>query len=201
MSLIRQIVIQDPNDPTRLAVLDELFNVLVGIDVAHREVHEGDSFLCGYADTAMGNTDSFVIAFKTPVGTKRIHLIYSFDTLAGGHLDIYKNSTWDPSSGALLPIYNRFQTDTPDSSAVLEDQSTGAFIANDNMILDPTTHAAGDKVIPTHYAFGKNQVPASARAEAEIVLEVDTLHSVVFVADGVSNAGQVLLNWYEHTDD
>jgi hypothetical protein len=190
----------DPADTTRQQEFDSLHRAPLIIDVAHHEIHEGDAFLSGHADTSMNNGATIILAFKTPPGTKRIHMLYEFSTLAGGHLDIYKDSTWNASTGTLLPVYNHKQMDTPDSSAMLEDQSTGSFIANDNIILDPVNHSAGTQVIPTKFAFGAQLISAESRAVAEILLEVDTLHSFVFTADGNSNAGQLLLNWYEHTD-
>lgn len=192
-------ILMDPGDKTRLQEFDPLFKAPITIDVGHHEVHEGDSFLCGHSDVSMSNADTFVIAFKTPI-TRRVHLIYEIHALAGCHVDIYKDSTWDASSGSLLPMYNRLQANSPKSSLIEEDQSTGSFIANDNMILDPTTHVAGTKVIPSFYLFGSNQKSGGTRAVGEIVLEQQTLHSVVLTADGNSNAGEVLLNWYEHTD-
>lgn len=194
------VILADPKDTSRQAEFDPLFKAPLIIDIGHHEIHEGDAFLCAYADTSMSNGDTFIIAFKTPSGTKRVHLLYAINTLAGGHLDIYKDSTWDASSGSLLPVYNHFQENSPKSSVILEDQSTGSFIANDNAILDPTTPSHGTKVIPSEYVFGNNQKTGETRSTAEIVLEVDTLHTVLFTADGNSNAGQVKLNWYEHTD-
>lgn len=191
----------DPEDSTRVQEFDPIFKAPLTIDIGHHEIHEGDAFLCGHADVTMSNADTIIIAFKTIAGTKRMHLLYTFNTLVGCHFDIYKDSTWDASSGTLLPVYNHLQTDAPDDSTVLEDQSTGSFIPSNNMILDPTTHVAGDKVIPSDYIFGNNQkTGGGSRAVAEIILEPDTQHSFVFTADGNSNSGQVKLNWYEHTD-
>jgi hypothetical protein len=193
-------ILADPSDASRQQEFDPLFKAPLWIDIGHHEIHEGDAFLCSYADISMANTDTFVVAFKTIAGTKRMHLLYSFNTLAGGHLDIYKDSTWDAETGSLLPIYNHLQLDTSASSTMLENQSTAGFTATDNLILDPTNLSHGTKVIPSDYVFGNNQKSGETRSTAEIILEPDTLHTILFTADGGSNAGQVKLNWYEHTD-
>lgn len=196
-----KVKIVDPDDNTREGLFDPIFKVPAYNSIGHLEVHEQDAFLCCHQDTSMSDTDTIVMAFKTPPGTKRMHLVYSFSTLAGGHLEIFKDSTWDAETGTLAPICNRFQLDTPASSAVLENQAQAGFVASDNMIADPTNLTHGTAVIPVVYAFGNKQISGgSSRDIEEIVLEPDTLHTILFTADGNTNAGQIYLNWYEHTD-
>lgn len=186
----------------RVAWFDPVFKVPVFNTTEHAEAHEKDSFISGFADLAMGNSDTLIIAFKAPAGTKRVHLIYAFDTLVGCHVDCYKDSTWDAETGSLLPIYNRFQEDTPESSVLLENQAQAGFVASDNLIVNPTNYVVGTKIRPTHYAFGSQSKAVGAiRATEELILDVNTLHSIVLTADGAANKGQLMLFWYEHLDE
>lgn len=195
-------LIQGKHSSNQVDVLemDSIFHALLMIDIDHYEAHEKHAFISGYADAAMSDEDTFVIAFKTPADID-IHFIFGFDTLAGCHVDIYKDSTWDTGTGTDIVIYNRFQEVTPNDSAILEDNTVGStFAANNKMILDPDNHSAGTKIRPSYYKFGNNQkVPGEGSAVEKLHLQGDTLHSLVYTADGNTNAGQILCHWYEHS--
>lgn len=178
---------------------DDISDGLVVIDYAHHEAHEGDAFETTAVDTAMGDGDDIVLAFKTPAGTKRMHLLVEFATAAGGHVDILEGPTWTNQSGSLNPIFNRKREVSMGSSGVLEDQAQAGFVASDNMILDPTS-LAGGTLIHTHYTFGSNKTPATGRGVTEWLLKPDTQYAIRITADGVSNGCQLRLEWYEHTD-
>ncbi len=195
------VSLQDPDDATRQGEFDTLFKIPVVIDVAHHEIHEGDSFHCGSIDTAMGNTDTLIIAFKTPSGTKRVHMFHSFITLTGGHLEIIEGPTWTNQTGTKQPVYNRKREASMSSSALLEDQAQAGFVASDNMILNPTG-LSGGTAIHTHYAYGqKNQFTGRGRDTEENILRPDTQYAIKFTSDAASNAAQMLLDFYEHTDE
>ncbi len=204
MSLIRQVVLQDPNDDTRLAQLDNLFQIPVTIDVAHHEVHEGDSFKTWAVDESMGDNDTIIIAFKTAAGSKRIHMVWGFLTLVGGDLQIWEGATWTTNTGTLNPIINRKRKTSPDSSTLLEDKTaTPTFTATDNVLLNPTGLGTGSATsIDRHYAWGQKSklLAGGTRSLDEFILKVETQYAVVFTADGGSNKAELALDWYEHTD-
>lgn len=202
-TLLRQVILQDPDDAERLAKFDDLYAALRTVGSEHGEVHEGHYFKAAYVDLAMGNADTFAIAFKTPAGAKRVHFIYFFETLTGAHLDMYKYSTWTANQGDdMIPIYNRFQTAATLSSAILENSLQVDFVASDQLIIDPTGHVAGDNIMPPDYAFAqKGKFLGKQHATSELILEVDTLHSTVITSDAASNKVQLALGWYEHVDD
>lgn len=200
----RRIVrIADPDDSSRLAKFDDLYAALRVIGSEHGEVHEGHAFSAAYVDLAMGNADTFIMAFKTPAGTKRVHLVYFFDTLTGAHLDMYKDSTWTADQGdPTVEIFNRFQTNAPSSSALLENTNQAGFVASNQIIIDPTNHVPGTEIMPPDYAFAlKGKFQGKQHAMSELILEVDTLHSLVMTSDAASNKIQLVFSWYEHQDD
>lgn len=197
----RRVLIQDPNDSERVASFDTMFKTLLFLDVPHFEVHEGHAFISDAVDTSMADTATLILAFKTPAGTKRAHMVIEFTTLVGGHLDIIEGPTWDNQSGTKNPIYNRFREAAMTSSVLLEDQAQPGFVASDNVILNPT-NVAGGTVLHDLYGFGKKEkFPSDSRDVSEWILKPDTQYAIRFTADGGSNKGQVILNWYEHTDE
>ena len=193
--------IADPTDTTRKGEFDALFTIPVAIDVAHHEIHEGDSFTCNAVDITLASAATMILAFKTPAGTKRAHIVYRFITLTGGHLEVIEGVTWDNQSGTKQAILNRKREASMDSSGLLEDQAQAGFVASDNMILNPTT-VAGGTVINTAYAFGqKNQFTGASRDTEEIDLKPDTQYAFKFTSDAASNKAQLIVDWYEHTDE
>lgn len=194
--------IQDPSDSTRLCKFDPLRKVVITQDPVHNEIHNGTSFSMVHVDTAMNNADSFVLVFKTPDGTTRAHMVIEFSTLAGGHVDIIEGPTWDTNTGTDVTIFNRKRLDVMTSSVLLEDKTaTPAFTATDKALLDPTAFAGGI-IIHTIYAFGITaRQTAVMRGTTEWLLKPDTTYGIRFTADGANNGGQLVLNWYEHTDE
>lgn len=200
MTELRKLVLSDPNDATRLAEFDTLFSVPIVIDVGHHEVHEGDAFITDVTDVTMGDNDTLMLAFKTMAGTKRAHMVVEFTTLVGGLLEIIEAPTWDVSTGAQNPIYNRKRLGSMTSSGLLE-STTGSYVANNNVISNPTNFAGGT-VIHEIIAFGaKNFFSGAGRDVAEFILKPETLYAYRFTAEGASNMAQIVLNWYEHTDE
>lgn len=196
------VVQQDPGDSTRQGSFDELFEVPVHQSVEHSEIHEKRMFMAHFADEAMNDNDTIHLAFKTPNTTKRLHMVAEFVTLVGGDLNVIEGPTWTTNTGSLCPVVNHFREAAPDSSVVLEDKTaTPAFTATDN-ILSNVTGVSGGTSIQRRYAWGvKNRSGAgSLRGSLELVLAPDTQYVVTFTADGGSNKGQVILEWYEHTD-
>lgn len=198
---VRRVILQDPNDSERLAEFDSLFKTLPSIDSAHSEVHEGDTFATGAVDITLANTETLALAFKTMAGTKRAHLVMEFSTLTGGHIELIEGPTWTNQTGTKNPIHNRKREASMKSSGLLEDQAQAEFVASDNVILNPAV-LAGGTALHTVYGFGKKEkFPAGGRDLTEWLLKPDTQYAVKFTSDAGSNMAQLILCWYEHTDE
>lgn len=184
-----------------IADVDAMSNALIVIDSAHHEIHGGASFFSGTFDTSMTTSDTMVLAFKTPTvspsSEKRIHMLVQWSCKASGHLSIIEGPTWDTGSGSQHPIYNRFRGHAT-TSVILED-TTSSFVANDAMVLNPTT-LAGGTTIWSEYGWADKGIGSSGVALDEGILAVDTTYAFVLTADATSNAGLIALKWYEHTD-
>ena len=192
---------QDPNDITRRGKFDQLVKIPIFIDHAESEINQRETFSSIITDLTLADTETLALAFKTPAGTTRIHLIGEFITLTGGRLDFIEGPTWDNQSGALNPIFNHFREATPQSSIMLEDQGQAGFIASDNLNANPTT-LAGGTIISNFVAFGeKNRFSGDGYAIAKRILAPDTQYACLFTSTAAANKAQVRILWFEHTDE
>ena len=180
---------------------DALTNALVSITYPHYEVHEGCSFTTNFTDETLADGETIILAFKTAMGTKRVHLFVFFTTLVGGSLEIWEDVTWTTTTGVVNPIINRRRDENPKASGMREDlTATPAFTATGNILSNPTLSVVGAASLDKQYAWGeKGKIGAGyLRDENEFILKADTLYAVVFTAIGADNKAQVSLNWYEH---
>jgi len=183
--------------------IDTMTGAAVAINYTHHEVHGGSSFVTDFVDSSMANDETIILAFKTPAGDKRLHLFVEYTSLVGGELQLWEGPTWTAQTGGEEPIVNRNRKGTPASSVVLANQAQAGFVAADVVNRNPTGLSTVAAVSLHHfYSWGiKNRVGAgAARDLEEMILKADTTYAAVFTAEGGSNTGQVILNWYEHTD-
>jgi len=199
MSHIREFELLDPDDNNRKQKFDSLFQAIYTMPVEHHEIHDAHSFMTGYADITLGLNATIIFAFKTPAGSKLLHMVVGFETLVKAHVDIIEAPGWSASTGSQNPVYNRNREDA--GSSVILENTTGSFIASDNVILDPSSFTGGT-IIDTLYAFGvKNKSSGSNRGIDEIVLAANTNYGVRLTSDDGSNAAHLKLSWYEHTNE
>lgn len=190
----------DPLNVNVVSPVDDLNGAVSVIPYEHKEIHSKDSFHVDTTDTSMANNDTLVVAFKTPAGTKRGHMVIGFHSKGMANIQMLEGPTWDNESGSLLPIYNRFREDAPDSSVLLEDAGQASFTATNNLILNPAS-LAGGAALDTLYTFAsRNRETGGSRGIHEWVLEPDEQYAIVLTANEASNAGQLIVDWYEHTD-
>ncbi len=184
--------------------IDELSGAIETITDAHHHVHEGEAFVADFTNSALGDTETINICFKTPVGTKRANLVGEFTSLVGGEFEIWEGPTWTTGSGNTQEAVNRFRKPAMTGTGMLEDKTaTPSFTATNNVLIDTlglnTTPAMR---IHHWHAWGKKEKISAggARDTSEIILKPDTTYAALFTAVGASNKAQIVLNWYEHTD-
>jgi len=186
-----------------VGIVDSITGVAIGITNAHHEAHEGDSFVACFVDETMSDAETIILAFKTPAGTKRVHMLLQFETLVGGSLKLWEGATWDAQTGTQAVITNRKRVTVPGSSGVLANQAQAGFVAAGVVNANPTNFSVGAAtLVKDAYAWGqRNQILAGgARDTEEVLLKPETQYAAVFAAIGNSNKAHVILNWYEHTD-
>lgn len=183
--------------------IDALTNAFIGLTHEHHHVHAGDSFVAGFTDNAMADNDTLIVAFLTPPGTQRVHMVIQFSTLVGGDIQVWEGATWTNRTGSLLPIINRKRETVMTAPGILEDQAQVGFLASGNLIENPTGLGTGSATsIRRVYAWGKKEkfMAGGGRDSEEMLLRPATQYAIVFTAEGNNNKGQVELNWYEHVD-
>ena len=191
-----------PGDRTQWK-MDSLSQAMPSLDIAHSRVHSGISFITWFTDISLANNDTIILAFKTPIGTKRIHIISEFETLTGGDLNLWEGPTWTTNTGVLNAIINRKREAVMESSSILEDlTATPTFTATDNILSNVTGLNTGvATLIQSFFAFGNQQkAGGSSRDKDEIILKPNTQYAYVFTSDGANNKAQVVFEWYEFTD-
>jgi len=196
--------IKDVNSNALLAAspIDSVSGARLGISFAHHETHEGDAYVCDYADDTLGDGDTINIVFKTGATGKKVHLTLGFTTLVGGELALWEGATWDTNTGTLCPLINR-NRNSANVSTVLEDLSaTPAFTVTGNSLSNVTGLNTGGATKVHHlHAWGDKKSPSIETVERkELILKLDTQYAIVFTADGGNNKAQVTPDWYEHTD-
>ncbi|KKK46671.1 hypothetical protein LCGC14_3162910 [marine sediment metagenome] len=176
---------------------DGATGALETIEVPHFELHEGNAFICDGNDTAMGDGDTLILAFKTADTTRWVHLTLTGWSLAQSHIDVIENCSWTTNTGTKQPLYNHNRNSSLTSN-ILED-STGTFGANNGMVLNPTGLSGGTIIHHFDMGSGKKEEGQLDRGQAEFVLKQNETYAIRQTADAASNEGHIALNWYEHT--
>lgn len=179
---------------------DSMTGVNIGIAYAHHEIHGGSSFLVDHIEVGTG----FSLCFKVPSGTKRVHMVIQWAAESKAEVSLMEGTGWDASSGSLVAIYNR-NRNSGNSSILEENQSTGSFIANDSVILNPDDIgvSGNDAGVEIHHweEWSDKKVTGRARGTSEWILENDQVYVAKFISNDAGKGGQVVLDWYEHTDN
>lgn len=177
------------------AGVDEISEALEVLDYHHHEIHEGDAFTAEIHTTAGTGVN---IAFETPAGTKRAHMVFSFSNESKVHMNVLEGATWDTNTGTVFAPLNQ-RRDSNNTSMLLEDKTaTPAFTAGG--VLTDVTNVAGGTLIREIYTFSDKKAGGDLAAREEIILDVDETYVIQLVSDDGSKGMQLRLEWYEHTD-
>ena len=177
---------------------DALFHIPVSQDAPHAKMHEGDAYSASVVDTTLADTEFIDLCFKTPA-TKLMHMTFDYKSLTGLKLEIFEGATWDAQTGTAVPVFNMYR-DSANTSGVLENRSTAAFLASSELMSNPTTPAGGTAIL-TDYLFGAaNKLPEAGGSRVEQILKAGTLYRIRLTSTAANNSGQIRVSWYEHTN-
>lgn len=183
----------------RTAALDGMTDAQQTIDYVHHETHAGSGFhVQSYsADVAAGA--ALRISFKTPAGTKRAHMIFSFAAEGACHLTIAEGATWTTNTGTVVAPTNQLRG-SANASILLEDKTaTPTYTANG--VLVGTTAVGAGTTLRNIYVFSVNKTTAAGNHDSEIVLKPDETYTISLTNDEATAKDAILhLDWYEHTD-
>ena len=184
----------------RTAALDGMTDAQQIVDYAHHEIHAGSSFHVQNYNGDVAAAGNIRISFKTPAGTKRAHMIFSFASSGGSHLTIAEGATWTTNTGTVVVPTNQKRVAAPTASMLLEDKtSTPAYAANG--VLTGVTVVGAGTTLRNVYVFGSNKVGGNGEHDSEIILMPDQTYTISLTNDEATAQALILhLDWYEHTD-
>ena len=184
----------------RTAALDGMTDALQTVTYAHHEIHAGSTFHVQVYNGSLAAAGSVRISFKTPAGTKRAHMIFSFASAGGSHLTIAEGATWTTNTGTVVAPTNQKRAASPGASMLLEDKTaTPGWTANG--VLTGTTAVGAGTTLRNVYVFGSNKVGGEGSHSQEIILMPDQTYTISLTNDEATAKGVILhLDWYEHTD-
>lgn len=186
----------DPSNTERHQEFDQLFKAPLTIDIAHHEVHEGDSFSIFVREQAISDTETIEVLIQAPAiasPQKRIHLVTTHDASTEHLFDVIEGATYS-SGGAAATAFNRMRGSAKTTS--LQAAYTGNTPSNIATGGTPVT-IWGELLGAGKIAGGGN------RGTDEWIL--DPGESYLFRVTSAGGGGSscnafISLIWYEHTD-
>ena len=180
-------------------LIDAKTHAIIAIDQLHHETHQGYKFICNNKEIGIIVNGTSSLAFKTPTGTKKIHLLIDWATYAGGDLKILEGATWTQGTGTAVNMMNS-NRNLNYNSIILEDVNQPTFTASNQMIQNVTIVSRGTEwLLDSSFGF-RNIISGDTRDEKEIILAPDTQYIIEFTSSSAGNSVFIGLSWYEHTD-
>ncbi len=183
--------------------LDLRTKAALQIDFEHHEIHQGNAFTAHYADDMTGLGKLTVIAFFTPPGPTRIHMIADVQSDDESIFTIEEVPTIDLDEGVDLDVFNR-DRDSPNTSLC---SSIQAVPTVGSLMFFTDTTAATANISGTELyneTIGQAGTPNSltagaARGQREFILKAGSEYAYK-LATNTANATfhKITLNWYEH---
>jgi hypothetical protein len=128
MHVTGTVALAATEDEGTLFTLDETTGALLGIDVPHHEIHEGESHLASYkTPDASPLADNGTIAFAFVVGAKECHVVA--EGACGGDMEGELREGVTYTGGTSLAIFNKKRASSSGATATL--------------VRDPTVTGAG----------------------------------------------------------
>ena len=194
MTELRKLFLYD-EDTGRNAKFDALTDALIIIDYEHHEHHGGSAYA---VQVNTGSGTEVALAFSTPDGTKRAHMVYEYASESKAHVTVLEGATWTTDTGTVIAPKNQHRGSV-NTSMLLEDKTaTPAWTAGG--VLQTPTSITGGTVISLLYTYAGKQVGSSGGKRHELILDPDETYAIVLTSDDGSKGLQLRLYWYEHTD-
>lgn len=189
-------IASDPSNTERHQEFDPLFKAPLSIDIAHHEIHEGDSFSLFNYEVGIADTETIEILVQAPAVVspqKRIHLISEHEGSTAHLFEMIEGATYSSAGVAATPI-NRHRGSAKTSAM----QAAYTGITSSNIVTGGTPLAVWGAL----YGAGRN-VGGGSRGTEEWIL--DAGESYLFRITSAGGGGSACnawigLIWYEHSD-
>lgn len=179
----------------RTAALDGVTDAIQFIDYEHHEHHAGSAYA---VQVNTGGGTEVSLAFKTPTGTKKAHMVYEFSSESKAHVTVLEGPTWTTNTGTVVAPKQQNRS-SANTSMLLEDKTATPDWTAGGVLQTPTS-IAGGTTISLIYSYASKQAGASEGKRNELILDPDTTYAYVLTSDDGSKGLQLRLYWYEHTD-
>jgi|GEM_PF-3539691 len=103
--------------------LKQLDDILVTMDKAHADVHDGDFYKAHVKSPTLGDTDVIEMYFKAPDSTVRIHAYPAFSSELAGNAELRESATVS-LSGSVTTIFNVNRNSSNTSTAAIRSSPT-----------------------------------------------------------------------------
>ena len=173
---------------------DNLFKIPVFMDVAHHEVHEGDTYSAIISDPSAADTKVVQGYIKTPAVAdpqKRMHLTLSHGGSGAHSFSITEGITYSAGGTARAPVNRR-----RDSANTTSAQTVKVGSDKDSDVITYT----GGTVIWEESAGAGRGTGGETRGVTEWILAPNTEYIFQVFSGATSTAITLSAIWYEHTD-
>ena len=173
-------------DGTMIAGLDEITSALIGIDVVHHEVHEGEMFTVYLVDINLADDGTLMIRLQST--TKWPHITFTGACGGNATLELIENPTINVAGGALAERNNkRAGGETPTVTAFSDPTIAGGTVLVNAVIPGGT---------------GGNSSGGFQRPDTEWIGErgEDYVVRLTNIA-GNAQPASLVVNWYEESDN
>ncbi len=195
------------SDETDEVRIDASTNSLQNVEYSHHEIHSGSTFCIHLANLLFAKAGETGILFKTPAGTKWLHLVYSVSVETKCTFDILEAPTVNTGAYPVAFYEPRNRNRNSDKESTILSIRAAPVVNQASIIVDGTATpiSADGTVLHTEVIGGKRGKTASDGHSHtdEYILKADTVYYFRVVGDdtGTSNLGMSMeLIWYEHTD-
>lgn len=175
---------QQPGVRVYIGPTDPISDLPVTVDLAHHQLHEGETHQYTYPPAALSSGSSVDVRFVVGnlVATKRTpHFVIELDAAAETWLYLYESPTTS-GNGTLKTVYNRNRNSTtvPASTVYLS-----PTVSDPGMLLSAWLVGAG------------NKVGGASRESIEWDLKANTVYLIRATAKATGNNVAMRLMWYE----
>ncbi len=177
---------------------------IVGFD--HHGIHIGNAFTVQFQGEVTNIGEQSVVAFTTPDTTRWIHLVAVGEASAVASFVIAEVTSIDPNEGVDTVIYNRNRNSATTSLllSVHADPNIGYVSTYDETAAASANITTTTTIYREDIGASGNPISASgggSRGISEFVLKQNTEYAVIITAlDANTNIHNIILNFYEHTN-
>ncbi len=169
-------------------------------DIFHYAIHEKLGFQTGHHD-ALGNGDSIMISFKTPVESVcLLHMLTQFHGSGECRFKIHEAPTLS-TDGTVHPVMNKWRATGTVPTKVLEHETDSPNWNTVGCEIDTTISADGTIINGggegEHIGDGRQNGGSLANEALEWVLKGDTIYTFELASESTSNECYIQLDWFE----